>query len=165
MSELEPTPGAAWPPPPAPADRPGGSSRRVRRLIVVAVVVAVVAVVGYVGLVFLGGQVKDVLRGTIELGSGPGEGCTVTGATTTFAQDDTIHYAVHLAREVPAGEQITVRLLRDGSEVGNQPQTYDTSGECVTGSATASDLDVGRYRLEYAAGAELLASGEFEVVP
>ena len=149
------------------AHAPDADARRPRsrsRLLIVAIVGTIVVLfAGYVGLSFLGSQVEEALRGTIEMGTETGSGCSVSSSTSSFSADDTLYFAVHLAREVPAGEIVTVRLLQDGAELESTARTFEESGTCLTGSVPASGFDPGHYRLEYLAGSEQLASGEFDI--
>ena len=158
--------GAAGTPDPsadAPATATGRPRSRLRLLIVAAVAAIAVLFAGYVGLTFLGSQVQEALRGTIELGTETGSGCSVNGSTTSFSAEDTLYFAVHLTREVAAGEVMTVRVLQDGAELESTERTFEQSGDCLAGSVPASGFDPGHYRLEYLAGSELLASGEFDI--
>jgi len=156
-------PRASEPPVDAPTAAAGRPRSRLRLVIAAAVVAIATLFVGYVGLVFLGSQVQEILRGTIEMGTESGSGCSVGASTSSFSADATVYFAVHLAREVPAGEVLTVRVLQDGAELESTDRTFQQSGDCITGSVPASGFAPGHYRLEYLAGSEELASGEFDI--
>lgn len=145
----------------APAMEP--RRRSMGRLVIVGgVVLAVVLFTGYVGLTFLGAQVQAELAGTIEFGTGGGSVCSVDGGATSFAGGTTVHTAAHLTRSVPAGSSITIRVLRDGAEIATDSVAFDTTGDCIAQSLQGGALSSGHYRVEYLAGSELLASGEFD---
>jgi len=148
------------------SDPAAGAPRgRRRRLILVGVVVIAILAVGYVGLTFLGSQVVDAQRGTVEFGTS-GSGCIVEGLGSRFPSDGaSIYEAAHLTREVRTGEVVTFRVSQDGTEVASVPRTFDAAGDCVSGSLPGALLTPGHYRVEYLAGSELLAAGEFDIQP
>lgn len=142
-----------------------GSGRR-RLLIIGGLIVAVVFVV-YVGLSFLGAQVAEVLRGTVEFGTG-GSGCTVDGRASKFTPGGSLFVVAYPSRDVPAGEAVTLRVLSDGVELASLPQTFGSAlgkGDCLSGSMPGDAFTPGHYRFEYLAGTETLAAGEFDVAP
>jgi hypothetical protein len=135
-----------------------------RRLILAGIVIVAILTVGYIGLVFLGSQVDTALRGTIEFGTG-GSGCTVEGRASTFPANASVYEVAHLTREVVAGETVTFRVSRDGTELASVPRAFDVTGDCLGGTLPGALLTPGHYRVEYHAGSEPLASGEFDVAP
>jgi len=154
-----PSPDAATNPAGSASARPG---RGRRRIILAGVVIVAILFVGYVGLSFLGARVLEQLRGTVEFGSG-GSGCSVEGRASTFAAGGAVYAVAHLTREVPAGTVVTFRVSQNGSEVGSVPRTFDVAGDCVTGTLPGASLMPAHYRVEYLAGAETLATGEFDI--
>ncbi len=146
----------------APSDG-GGGSRRTRGCLIVAIVAAVLLVVGFFGLVFLGGQVESILAGTIEFGTG-GTGCSVTGEGKTFKASSPIHSAAYLQREIRAGETITTVVTFPNGTSEPSDRTFDDTGKCITEDVEPG-LEPGHYGLEYRAGTEVLAKGEFDITP
>jgi hypothetical protein len=59
----------------------------------VGVVIVAILAVGYIGLTFLGSQVLEALRGTVEFGTG-GSGCSVDGRASSFPSDGASIYVV-----------------------------------------------------------------------
>lgn len=148
-----------------PASPPGSGAapRSWSRVILLgALGVVAIVVLGYIGLVFLGSQVHEALRGTVEFGPA-GEGCAVSDPRTDFEAGEDVHLAAFLEREVAAGETITVTMRHDGSPAESVDRTFDESFECIGGSFSGDQLEAGTYRLEYHIGDELLAAGEFTV--
>jgi hypothetical protein len=125
---------------------------------VVGIVIIAILTVGYVGLRFLGSQVLETLRGTIEFGTA-GSTCIVSAPASSFSSGDSIYYAAHFARGVPIGEVVTQRLLQNGTEVAAVPRTFEVAGDCVEGTIAADALTPGHYDMEYAADVEVLAKG------
>lgn len=143
----------------------GGPTWGTRRLVLVGVVIAAIIAVGYVAFTVMGSQARDAQRGTVEFGTGGSE-CNVEGRSATFPSGGASIYEVaHLAREVQAGEVVTFRVSQDGTELASVPRTFDATGDCLGGTLPGALLTPGRYRVEYLAGSEILASGEFDVVP
>lgn len=160
--ETEVSPAPARSPDPIAPEPPSAQRSQIRwrdGLIAVGLVV----LGGFIGLTFFNSETEDPLRGTVQFGTGPSSGCSVTYLHVIFEPDDPVYLAAHLAREVPAGQSVTVRVLRDGAEVESTALTFDEDAGCVTGSMPAATLGPGHYRLEYLAGSELLAQGEFSV--
>ena len=134
----------------------------VRRIVIIGGLVAALLFVGYVGLSFLGAQVLEQLRGTVEFGTG-GSGCNVEGRASTFPAGGAVYAVAHLTREVPAGTVVTFRVAQNGTEVGSVPRTFDAAGDCVIGTLPGAALTPAHYRVEYLAGSETLAAGEFDI--
>jgi hypothetical protein len=142
-----------------------GGTRRGRRLVLVGVVIVAILAIGYIAFTFLGSQAREALRGTVEFGTG-GAACDVEGRSSSFPSGVASVYEVaHLAREVEAGEVVTFRVAQDGTELASVPRTFDAAGDCFGGTLPGELLTAGRYRVEYLVGAELLAAGEFDIVP
>lgn len=119
------------------------------------------------GLNCLGAQLKEVLRGTVEFGTG-GSGCSIEGRASTFPPRGSLYVVAYPSRTLPAGEVLTLRVLRDGAELFSQPRTFDAAlepGDCVSGGLQGAELTPAHYRFEYLAGTETLAAGEFDVAP
>ena len=87
------------------------------------------------------------------------------GEASTFPANTSIYEVAHLAREVAAGETVTFRVSHDGAEVASVPRAFDVAGDCLGGTLPGALLTPGHYRVEYHAGSEPLASGEFDVAP
>ena len=130
----------------------------------VGIVVVTILTVGYIGLRFVGSQVQEILRGTIEFGTS-GSTCVVSAPASSFSSSNSIYYAAHFAREVPVGEAVTQRLLQNGTEVAAVPRTFEVAGDCVEGTIGADALTPGHYEMEYAVDVEVLAKGEFDIGP
>jgi hypothetical protein len=143
----------------------GGARPRRRRLLLLAGVI-LVAVLGafYVGMTLLSTPADSTRRGIVEFGTGGSE-CSIDGVTSNFPSGTASIYEVaHFAREVRAGEVVTFRVLQDGAEVASVPRTFETTGDCL-GGTLPSGLPPGQYRIEYLAGTEPLAAGEFSIGP
>lgn len=142
-----------------------GGTRRGRRLVLVGIVIAAIVIIGYIAFTVLGSQAREAQRGTVEFGTG-GAACDVEGRSSSFPSGvASIYEVAHLAREVQAAEVVTFRVSLDGTQVASVPRTFDASGDCFGGTLPGELLTPGRYRVEYLVGAELLASGEFDIVP
>lgn len=142
-----------------------GGTRRRRRLVLVGVAIAAILAIGYIAFTFLDSQARDALRGTVEFGTG-GAACDVEGRGSSFPSGVASVYEVaHLTRVVEAAEVVTFQVSLDGAQVASVPRTFDESGDCFGGTLPGELLTPGRYRIEYLVGAELLASGEFDIVP
>jgi hypothetical protein len=142
----------------------GAKPRRRRLLLLSAVIIVAVLGIGYIGMTLLGSPADSTSRGTVEFGTG-GSGCSVDGTASSFPSGTASIYEVaHFAREVRVGEVVTFRVLQDGAEIASVPRTFDATGDCL-GGALPSGLPPGQYRIEYLAGAERLAAGEFEITP
>jgi hypothetical protein len=158
------TPPPAEPPPAIPGWAPQPArSRRTTGCVVAAAIVVAVLFIGYIGLVFLGGQVESILRGTVEFGTGGSE-CSLTETGTSFATDETIHLAAHFERTTAAGETVTLIVTdQDGTTETNE-QTFDAPSDCLF-MDLGPGIPPGHYALEFRAGTELLASGELDITP
>ncbi|HYO43554.1 MAG TPA: hypothetical protein VES19_10195 [Candidatus Limnocylindrales bacterium] len=111
-----------------------------------------------------GAQVETARTGTVEFGTG-GSGCTIEGVATSFPSGaGAIYDVAHFAREVSTGEVVTFRVLQDGKELAAVPRAFTATGDCL-GGALPEGLPPARYRIEFLAGTELLAAGEFDVAP
>ena len=143
----------------------GGARPRRRRLLLLAgVIIVAVLGLGYIGMTLLGTPADSTRRGTVEFGTA-GSGCSVDGTASSFPSDTAAIYDVaHFAREVRTGEVVTFRVLHDGAEVASVPRAFDATGDCL-GGTLPSGLPPGEYRIEYLAGAERLAAGEFQIRP
>jgi hypothetical protein len=161
--------GAGGIPPAAPEASPGWvasgpqSGRRGRGCVIAAIVTAAILLFGFVGVLFLGAQVVEALKGTIEFGTG-GTECSVTGEATTFPASATIHLAAHLEREVSAGEVITLRVLKPDGTTETGDTTYDEAATCLYQDVSPG-LPSGHYALEFRAGTEVLSRGEMDITP
>ncbi|HEX6867658.1 MAG TPA: hypothetical protein VF119_02575 [Candidatus Limnocylindrales bacterium] len=146
----------------APEGAGSGGGRR-RGCLIAVIVLGAFLVLGYIGLVFLGNQVRTVLAGTIQFGTG-GTGCSVTGTATTFPASASIRSVAFLKEDVAAGTTLTtIVTFPDGtSDTGDQ--TLDTTAGCVT-QAIESGLPAGHYGLEYRVGTETVAKGAFDITP
>ncbi len=154
-SSVAPSPtGAEWV---RPVASPGGS---IAPLVVGAIiVVAVVAIATVAGLMFLGSQVAGELKGTVEFGTG-GSGCIATGSASSFSVGRDLHVVAHLERSVAAGETVTLLVSVDGTQLGTRPETMTDSADCLFEDLDTTDLDAGRYHLEFRAADEVLAMGD-----
>ena len=155
---------------PGPVDGAAASPKprsRGKDILVIGVVVVAALFLAYVGLRVIGGAVGEVLLGTAQFGTG-GSGCTLEGKATTFPAGSPLYVVANPAQEVPAGEVVTMRVLRDGAEVSSEPMTFDTAivtGNCISGPLPSDAFTPAHYRFEYLAGTEMLASGEFDITP
>jgi hypothetical protein len=121
--------------------------------------------------IFPASEAPEARGGTVEFGSG-GSGCSVTTPSASFSIGDTIHVAASLERELRADEVVTIALAGETAS-----RTFDVPGDCIAGvlywayaAPPWSDLSTfpiawttGHYRLEFSAGGEVLAEGEFDV--
>jgi hypothetical protein len=115
--------------------------------VIAGVVIVLVLLFGFIGIVFLGSQVQEALKGTIEFGTG-GTECAVTGEGTTFPASATIHLAAHLERQVSAGEVISLTVLNPDGTTETGDSTCDTAATCL-----------------FRAGSEVLSRGELNITP
>lgn len=148
-----------WVPPAEPAS---GGRRKLRRVALIAGVIVGALLVGSIGLSFLGAQVLDTLRGTIEFGTG-GSGCTVQGRASSFPSSTAIYSVGYFTRELPAGGVVTVVLTQDGIAIGSREETVDVAADCIAWSLPPASLTPAGYRLDYVVGSEALATGEFTI--
>ncbi len=150
----------AWVPPSDGGDGGGG----LRRGCVIALLVVAVGVLAVlVGLTFLGSQLASSLAGTMEFGTG-GTGCSVTGEATTFPASSAIHAVAYLERETRAGEPITITVTYPNGTKESQDQTVGEGSTCIS-QDVPSGVAPGHYLLEYRSGAEVLATGAFDITP
>ena len=142
----------------------GPRPRRRRLLLLGGVIIVAVLGVVYIGMTLLGTPADSAGRGTVEFGTG-GSGCSVDGTASSFPSGTAAIYEVaHFEREVRAGDVVTFRVVQDGAEVASVPRTFDATGDCL-GGTLPNGLPPGQYRIEYLAGAENLAAGEFDIRP
>lgn len=146
-----------------PAHRPA-LSRRQKWLVFGGIAGVLVAILAYVGLSFLGGQVTEVLKGTVEFGTG-GNGCQVVGVTTSFKAGQDVHVVAHLNRDVHAGETVTLTALHEAAELDKGDIAIEEDANCLNATVPGTALPVGRIELRYTAGTETLAEGRFDVTP
>lgn len=147
----------------APGPDSGGRGRGCVIASTVIVAVLIIGFIGLIGLIFLGGQVAEALKGTIEFGTG-GTECSVTGEATTFPASATIHLAAHLEREVPAGEVIRLIVLKPDGTTETGDTTYDEAATCLYQDLSPG-LQPGHYALEFRTGSEVLSRGELDITP
>jgi hypothetical protein len=161
----EPTQGDA-----GPADQPAAAPKgrlRGKTVLVIAAVVVAALFLAYFGLRVIGAAVGEALLGTAQFGTG-GSGCALDGKATTFPAGSPLYVVANPSQEVPAGDVVTMRVLRDGAEVTSEPLTFDTAivtGNCISGPLPSDTFTPAHYRFEYLAGTEMLASGEFDITP
>jgi hypothetical protein len=113
-----------------------------------------------------GDKPQAAVAGTVEFGTG-GSGCTVQGPASSFPSGTgagAIYDVAHFSREVSTGEVVTFRVLQDGKELAAVPRAFADAGDCL-GGALPAGLPAAHYRIEYLAGTELLAAGEFDIGP
>jgi hypothetical protein len=159
----EPPVAPGWSPP---AEDSGGRRRNgcVIGCVVAAVVVPLIFLVLVVSLIFLGGQVQSVLKGTILFGTG-GTGCTVTGGAATFPSSSSLHLAAYLKREAAAGEVLTLVATDPGGATQTRDEPANSAPVTCLYLDVKSGLAPGHYVIEYRSGAEVLSRGEFDVTP
>ena len=158
---------AASPTPPAVPGwvAPDGGARSGRRTgcVVAVVVLAGVVFFSFIGLVFLGGQVQNLLKGTVQFGTGGSE-CSLTQTGTTFASTDTIHLAAHFERTVAAGETVTMVVSYEDGTSETSDETFDEPTDCLF-MDLGPGVPAGRDPVEVRAGTEVLARGELDITP
>jgi hypothetical protein len=159
MIEQDAAPGSAQA-----ADAAAGTpSRWRRRLVVLALLAIAILFVGYVALSFLGSQVREILKGTIEFGRS-GAACDVSDRTTTFKPGDTIYIESTLARDVRAGETVTSSIWNGATLLGTSDHAVTASANCMGGQIPAAAIPIGHIKVQYSVGTEVLATGQFDVV-
>jgi len=126
-------------------------------------IVGLILVLSVVGLIFLGGQVQSILKGTMEFGTG-GTDCAVTGRATTFPASTTIHLVAYFEREVPVGETVTQALTSPDGTTDTADQTFTSSASCVFQDIDPG-LAAGHYRMEFRSAGGVLSKGEFDITP
>jgi hypothetical protein len=131
--------------------------------VVVAALVGIFALASVVALVFLGGQIQSILKGSVEFGTG-GTGCSVTARAESFPTSTSLHFVAYLDRQVSAGETITVVQTYPDGPAEPVEQTVDTTADCLFGDVN-SGPSTGRYTIEVRAGAEQLAKGGVDITP
>lgn len=135
---------------------------RVGVIVRAAIALIVVFLVAQVGLRFLGGQVLELLRGTIEFGRAA-DGCAVSLESSRLDNGAPIRFAAHLERDVTAGERLLQTLRAgDGSEASDDV-VAERPADCLTGELRAG-LAPGRYELEITVEGEVLAVGTVTVI-
>jgi len=168
-SWIPPTPSADPAAPPPVANDPGwvppsGDPSRVRTgCIIGCLVLALLIAAGVVGLIFVGGQIFDMVRGSVQFGTG-GTECQITGVRSTFTSSETVHIVAIFER--PAGPNETADLLvtyPDGTSE-THPQTFAEATTCLYLDA-GPELEPGSYALELRIGPEVLAKGAMTVTP
>ena len=104
--------------------------------------------------------------GTIHFGTGAGtDACVVAGETARFSVGQLVFVAADLGRSVAAGSEVRIGVRYDGTEIAADAATLGESTACLDGSLPTSGLPAGRYTVEYGVDGEVLAGGEFELVP
>ena len=139
-----------------------------RRLLIGGLVVAAMLFVGYLGLIFLGGQVLHALRGTAEFGTS-GSGCVVHGRSSTFPRGTDLYIVAYVSRDIALGEPVSLHMTQDGQDAGHsgsRPDLVLAAGDCLAGPLRGEDTLVpAHYRFEYLVGSETIAVGEFDIAP
>ncbi len=114
-------------------------------------------------LIFLGGQVQNILGGTMEFGTG-GTGCAVTGEATSFPSSTSIRLVAFLERDVVDGETITTAVTYPNGTTETSNDVWEEGGRCVS-ETLPPGLAPGRYVIEYRAGTTVLSRGELTITP
>jgi hypothetical protein len=156
-------------PPPTPteggwtAPEPAGRSRLRTGCIIGCLAVAAVVVVGFIGLVFLGGQILDMFRGSVQFGTS-GTECNVTGTASTFSTSQQVHVVAYFERQVTTGETADLVVTFPDGTSQSDPQSFAEATDCLYLEA-GPGLDPGRYVIEVRTDAEVLARGEMDITP
>lgn len=100
----------------------------------------------------------DVLFGTAR------EDCAVKGVSTRFTVGQEVHSAAKLHRWLAAGEEVALRASIGGVQLPEVQETYPSPVTCIFDGFATDQLPPGHYRMEYVAGSEVLATGEFDLV-
>lgn len=169
----EPAVGWAIPtPPPEPAVAPDAGwvapaaapSKRRTGCILGCVVVAVgVPLLLVIGLIFLGGQVASILKGTTQFGTG-GTECVVTGSSSTFTTSQQVHVVLYLKRQMVAGDTGTLSATRPDGSTLTEDESFTGPTDCVY-LDVGPGLEQGSYTFEFSAGGEVLSTGTMQITP
>jgi hypothetical protein len=104
--------------------------------------------------------------GTIRYGTAPGpDACSVGGGTDRFTIGQQVYVAVELGRVVQAGTEVRIAVRYGDAEIAADTTTAEEATACLDGSLSTTGLPAGRYAIEYGLGGEILARGDFELVP
>lgn len=104
--------------------------------------------------------------GTVRYGTGPGpDACRVAGEGARFTVGQRVYVAADLARAVAAGSEVRVAVRYGGAEIATDATAVLVETACLDGSLPTTGLPAGVYMVEYSTGGEVLAGGEFELIP
>ena len=95
-----------------------------------------------------------------------GSECALDQMARTFAPDDAIRMTAEYTPGLRVGTSVTIRLLRDGTQVDGYPVEVHFASEtrCVFGNVSPGTLPAGHYRLEVAPDTAPTIGAEFDVV-
>jgi len=162
-----PTADAAAPPPATNGSGwvpPSGNPSRIRTgCIIGCLVLALLIAAGIAGLIFVGGQIFDMVRGSVQFGTG-GTECQVTGVRSTFTTTETVHIVAIFERPAKADEAADLVITNPDGTSETHPQTFDEGTTCMYFDA-GPGFESGVYSLELRIGSEVLAKGAMTVTP
>lgn len=127
-----------------------------------SIVLGLVALALVLLLVLVGGQVRDILVGTVTFGPS-GSGCTLDIDAESFMEGEPIYQVAHLARPVQPGEPVAMVLSQDGAIVAQGTSTTEHAFDCM--GTPLEPLAPGSYTVVVSTADEPLAEGRFEVRP
>ena len=116
-----------------------------------------------IGLIFLGGQVSNILAGSIAFGTS-GSACAVDDPSTTVSGSGPIYVVGYFQRPAAAGKTI---VLNVSSSEGSGEVTRET----VTSATDCMYLEVppgsapNTYTFEFTTNGEVLATGALQITP
>jgi len=158
-----PVPTVQAPPVPAPP-----FDTRARGAVAVVAGVAVVGLVAFtltIGAIVAGvlGPSPGTPRGTIAFGTAADlSTCTVTGAFTTTAPNGTLAWVGAFSKRTTTTDEISLKVIVDGTEVLNQVQTPGTY-DCLGTTQPETGFQPGTYELRLLVNDEVSARGSFTV--
>jgi hypothetical protein len=134
--------------------------------VIVAVVGGLIALalVAIIALIFLGGQVRSILAGTVAFGAS-GSACSVNDASTSLPASGPIHIVGYLEREAQPGEVIRLEVVTEGERLPISEEPVAEPTECIHLSIPAGDGAPGTYTFEFFVEQELLATGTLQLTP
>jgi hypothetical protein len=139
--------------------------RRGRRLLVGALGIAVLLFIGFVGVSFLGAQVKEALAGQVVFGTQqPDSNCLIADSDTTFAEGVSLYWAAHFHESLPAGTTLVIEFGADGQTAGTREYTTSTDDtDCIAVAESTGPLSAGEYSIRVHRDADVQAEGSVTV--
>ncbi len=158
---------AGWVMPP----RRGGRGGR-RRLLTGCLIGAVLVGAASIVLPLFAMAILDGSTSTgpdvISLGFGTGgSGCTLSDVASSFPVGVPVRSVLTLPPDLPAGETVGTRMLKDGAEIAGAHQTITPREGDTCIYVTLPELEVGHYRMEFDVHSDQMppTGGEFDVTP
>lgn len=138
--------------------------RRGRRLLVGVLGIAVLLCIGFVGLAFLGAQVREALKGQVVFGTQqPDASCYIADWDTAFAEGVSLYWAAQFHEPLPAGTTMVIEYAEFGQAAGTRDHTVSSDTDCIAVAEPTGPLSAGEYKIRIRRGADVLAEGSVTV--